>query len=158
MRKVVMRISHLHTTLLYQLETAVRGAGKEAAFQISRGDLPFIDGAEPIHVLVRVDRVRNQMTVNLFGGIERHLDNDPVHIAVLIQLFDLGQKLGLGRRSGQLETGGLDSDQLSSFQLHPDVDIAVLTTSDLTDHNTEDFSTRLENFSTKLPEQSQAPA
>ena len=114
----------------------MRSAGQEAASQVSRGNLPFIDRAESIHVLVRVHRVSDQVRVDLSGGIQRHLDNDPIHLAVLVQLFDLGEELGLRRRAGQFEAGSFDSNQLSSFQLHSDVDIAVFTTSNLTQLNT----------------------
>ena len=145
-------MSDLHTTLLYQLETAVRGTGQEAAGQVSRGHLPFIDRAETVHVLGRVHSVSDQVRVDLGGGVQRHLDNDPVHSLVLVQLLDLGQELGLGRRAGQFKTGGLDPNQLGSFQLHSDVDIAVFSSSNLTQHSStlriSQQLSRIENFST----------
>ena len=109
----------------------MRSAGKEPSRQVSSRHLPLVDRAQTVHVLVRVHGVSDLVSVNLLGRVERHLNNDPVYIARLIQLLDLGQQLRLGGGPGQLDTGGLDPNQLGSFQLHSDVDIAVLATSDL---------------------------
>ena len=54
-----------------------------------------------------------------------------MHRRVLVELPNLGQQLGLGDAPVQLEVFRLDADQLSSLHLHPDVDIAVLATTDL---------------------------
>ena len=104
----------------------MRSAGQEARLEVPSGHTALADGAEAVHVLVGGHAVSHHVGVHLTGGVQRHLDDDTVHIAVLIQLLDPGQQLGLRGGPRQGETGGLDTNQLCSLQLHPDVDIAVL--------------------------------
>ncbi len=66
--------------------------------QVPYGQLPLVDGAEPVHVLVRSDgvgdggRVHRGRVVHVKG----HLHDDAMHGGVSVQLGDAAKELGLG--------------------------------------------------------------
>ena len=71
------------------------------------------------------------MRVNVLSGIERHLNNDAMHRGVIIEFSDMLQQLRLTRVPGQLHTPGTDTYLLSCLDLHLDVHIAVLSSTNL---------------------------
>ena len=80
--------------------------------------------------------IGDQVRVNVLSGIERHLNNDAMHRGVIIEFSDMLQQLRLTGVAGQLHTPGTDTYLLSCLDLHLDVHIAVLSSTNLAEDDT----------------------
>ena len=80
---------------------------------------------------VSSNSISYKMRVNVLSCIKWHLHDDAVHVRVLIQLPDLGQEVQMGGGPVQLQAGGCHANLLRCLQLHPDVDIAVFSPSNI---------------------------
>ena len=71
-------------------------------------ELAGAERMQAVDVLHRVDRPHHARLVDVVG--QRRLDEDPVDVVVLVQLFDELDELVLGRRGGQAVVDRLDAD------------------------------------------------
>ena len=123
--------SNLHSRPPDKRQAAIRGAGQVSCLQVPCGNPPLVDSVEAVHILGGAHGVGDEVGVNGLFTIQGHLDNDAVDVRTLIELLDLVQEVHLADAPLQLQTGGGYPDLLRRLDLHPDVDITVLSTSDL---------------------------
>ena len=104
---------------------------------------------QAVDVLHRIDRPHHARLVDLVG--QRRLDEDPVHLVVLVQLFDELDELVLGRRGGQAMVDRLDADLVRSLVLEADVDLRRRIVAD--EHGGEADTAELRDVALQLPAQ-----
>lgn len=83
-----MSSGNFHTRATDQFEAAPWSAWQEST-QISGGQATLIQRMQTIHILGRRDGIGNPMSINARLTVERHLDNDAMHLGISIQFSHL---------------------------------------------------------------------
>ena len=112
-------------------------------------ELAGAERVQSVDVLHRIDRPHHARFVDLLG--QRRLDEDPVDLVVLVQLFDELDELVLGRRGGQAMVDRLDADLLCRLVLEADVDLRRRIVAD--QHGRETHTAELRDVVLQLPAQ-----
>jgi hypothetical protein len=79
----------LDPKMFQQQQDTIRCSGNER--RLSLNHISNSNGMKSIHIFIRIDRIDHFLITDMFG--QRQLNQYPVHIRIIIQLFNFIQQL-----------------------------------------------------------------
>ena len=103
-------------------QAAQRRAGHHGL--LPRAQKAHVRDMEPVHILGRINRVDDQIAVQMFR--QRQLHEDAMHRRIGVQLGDQRQQISLGSVGGQLVFKAVHPGLMGLHALVADVDLAAV--------------------------------